>query len=93
MRALQVDHIASFGGVSDGPGRVIHILNEGMLDSFDRPLRLLIKPATIHIHRGLPDCIHDDRYPGFLKPFGELGHEKLGTSIIFWWDGNERWSD
>ena len=49
---------------------------------FDRPLRVLVLPATLDVDGGLPVGIDDDLNGFFVQPFGELRYEKLGSSVI-----------
>jgi hypothetical protein len=61
---------------------MVEFFQPGIVGVLDRPLGLLVQPSPFSLYGGF--AIRIDRYVDvrLLQTLGEMGHEKLGSTII-----------
>ena len=85
-----MDDVTLLLGVLNGPSLMVQILDPSMLGIFDGPLPLFVDPSTFRIYSRFTIRIHNYIDIGLLKSLCKMRYEQLGSTIIGWWDRNER---
>ena len=75
----------------DGPRLVIQVLEKSVFGILDRPIRALINPAALRLHRRFLVGVNDDFDSELLETLREVGHEQFGSTVVCRRDRDERW--